>query len=166
MTPPTVLTVCLGNICRSPTAEAALREAASASGAALAVRSAGTGGWHVGAPPDPRQRAAAAAAGLEVDGAAAQLTADDLREADLVLVMDRSNLRDVRELARAAGVDDAHVQLLRAYDPASVAADDLEVPDPYTGGPEGFAHVVRLCRAAAGGVVDALTGRRPHPPRA
>ena len=166
MTTPTVLTVCLGNICRSPTAEAAIREAADAAGVAVEVRSAGTGGWHVGAPPDPRQRAAGAAAGLAIAGAAAQLTAQQVRTADRVLVMDRANLRDVRELVRREGIADDHVHLLRAYDPRSVAADELEVPDPYTGGPAGFDHVVSLCRAAAGEVVAALDGRRTHPPRA
>lgn len=163
--PPRILTVCLGNICRSPTAEAAVREAAAAAGLAVEVSSAGTGDWHVGSPPDARQQAAATTAGLPLTGTAAQLTVDDLTAADLVLVMDRANLVAVADLADAAGVA-VRVRLLRSYDPASVSADDLEVPDPYAGGPAGFRGVVELCRAAAVEVVAALDGRRAHPDRA
>jgi protein-tyrosine phosphatase len=162
-TRPRLLTVCLGNICRSPTAEAALREAAGAAGVAVEVASAGTGGWHVGAPPDPRQRHAAGAAGLTVEGQAAVLDRAALERADLVLVMDRGNLADVEDLARRHGLGPT-VRLLRSYDPASVAAGQLEVPDPYQGGPEGFEHVVAVCRAAAHEVIAAVAGRRPHPP--
>ena len=107
---PVVLTVCLGNICRSPTAEAALREAAEQEGTELAVRSAGTGDWHVGRPPDERMRRAAAAEGLNLSGVAAQVTPDDLAQADLVLAMDRANLADLQDFARQAGVD-AHNHL-------------------------------------------------------
>jgi protein-tyrosine phosphatase len=163
MTRPQLLTVCLGNICRSPTAEAALREAADAAGVADDVASAGTGSWHVGAPPDARQRRAAGAAGLTVDGQAAVLGREALERADLVLVMDRSNLADVRDLARRHGLGPT-VRLLRSYDPASVATGELEVPDPYQGGSEGFDHVVALCRAAAREVIAAVAGDRPHPP--
>jgi protein-tyrosine phosphatase len=157
-----ILTVCLGNICRSPTAEAAIREAADHVGVAVRVRSAGTGSWHVGDPPDPRMTAAARAADLPLDGAAEQVTARHLAAADLVLAMDRSNLADLERLAAADEVT-TPIRLFRAFDDDSVDADDLEVPDPYTGGPEGFAHVVELCRAAAAGVVEHLAGRRPDP---
>lgn len=160
--PPTVLTVCLGNICRSPTAEAAIREAAAERGLTVQVRSAGTGAWHVGEPPDPRMRAAGAERGLLIDGSGAQVTAELLRDADLVVAMDRRNLGDVRSLA-ADGEVDTPIRLFRAFDDASVAAGDLEVPDPYHGGEDGFAHVVELCRAAAAGVVAHLAGERPDP---
>lgn len=162
MSTPVVLTVCLGNICRSPTAEAAIREAADAAGVAVEVRSAGTGGWHVGAPPDARMRAAAADVDLVLDGAAEQVTPALLADADLVVAMDRQNLHDLEALADASGVD-TPIRLYRAFDDASVAADDLEVPDPYYGGPDGFAHVVELCRAAASGVVEHVAGRREDP---
>jgi protein-tyrosine phosphatase len=151
--PPVVLTVCLGNICRSPTAEAAIRAEAAARGVAVEVRSAGTGGWHVGAPPDRRMTAAAAEVGLELSGAAAQLTPEDLEAADLVVVMDRSNLADVQRLAAQAGVE-AEVRLYRSFDPE--AGSDLEVPDPYYGGPDGFVEVVAMARRAARGLVDHL----------
>jgi protein-tyrosine phosphatase len=154
--PPVVLTVCLGNICRSPTAEAALREEATRRGVPIEVRSAGTGDWHVGAAPDVRMRRAASEVGLHLDGRAAQLTADDLRQADLVLAMDRSNLAAIGRLAADTGVD-PEVRLYREFDPD--AGDDLEVPDPYYGGPDGFREVVELARRAARGVLDHLEDR-------
>jgi protein-tyrosine phosphatase len=148
-----VLTVCLGNICRSPTAEAALRTEAATRGFPLEVRSAGTGGWHLGEPPDRRMCDAARAVGLELTGQAAQLAASDLEDADLVLAMDRSNLAAVEAMAARAGID-AEIRLYREFDPE--AGDDLEVPDPYYGGPRGFDEVVEIARRAARGVLDHL----------
>jgi protein-tyrosine phosphatase len=160
--PPIVLTVCLGNICRSPTAEAALREAAVAAGVELEVRSAGTGDWHVGRPPDTRMRAAAAEVGLALTGTAAQVDADALREADLVLAMDRSNLAALERLALLADVT-TPIRLFREFDPE--ADGQLEVPDPYYGGHEGFAEVVQIARRTAREVVAHLAGAaRPDEP--
>ena len=153
---PVVLTVCLGNICRSPTAEAALREAAEQTGVELTVRSAGTGGWHVGHPPDERMREAAAEEGLHLAGTAARVTPEDLDDADLVLAMDRSNLADLLDLARRGGVE-ADVRLFREFDPEA-GDGDLDVPDPYYGGPDGFAEVVRMVRRTAPEVVAHLRG--------
>lgn len=160
--PPVVLTVCLGNICRSPTAEAAIREVAAARGVPVEVRSAGTAGWHVGAPPDERMRVAAAAVDLVLSGGAEQATAEHLAAADLVVAMDRQNLADLQRLASSCGAD-TPIRLFRAFDEASLATGDLEVPDPYYGGPDGFDHVVALCRAAAAGVVAYLAGERDDP---
>jgi len=153
--PPVVLTVCLGNICRSPTAEAALREAAEDAGFPLEVRSAGTGSWHLGEPPDERMRRAAAAVGLTLSGTAAQVTAADLADADLVLAMDRSNLADLERMATKAQVD-VPIRLLRDYDPE--AAGHLDVPDPYYGTADGFTEVVEIVRRAARQVVAELAG--------
>jgi protein-tyrosine phosphatase len=175
--PARVLTVCLGNICRSPTAEAALVEAATAAGIAMDVASAGTGDWHLGSPPDARMQQAAAALGLELRGRAEQVSVDLLRWADLVLVMDRRNLADVQEHVRHAAVD-TPVLLFRTFDP-DVHTDDGrpidgvpavvdgpdrqyapdEVPDPYSGGPDDFTSVVEICRRTAG----ALVARWPEP---
>lgn len=146
-----VLAVCLGNICRSPTAEAALRDAAERAGIDLEVDSAGTAAYHVGAAPDARMTRAAAADGLVLDGRARKATADDLDRFDLVLAMDRQNLADLRALAR----DDAaraRVRLFRDF------ADefDQDVPDPYYGGEDGFHEVVRIVRRAADGVIEAI----------
>lgn len=146
-----VLLVCLGNICRSPTAEAAVREAALEAGVDLEVDSAGTGAWHVGNPPDPRMTAAAAEDDLHLSGAARQVTVDDFRRFDLVVAMDTSNEQDLKRLAPD---DDARsrVRLFRAY------ADEpgQGVPDPYYGGPDGFREVVAIVRRAARGLVDAV----------
>jgi protein-tyrosine phosphatase len=170
--PGRVLTVCLGNICRSPTAEAAIVAAAEEAGLALEVASAGTGDWHLGEPPHPPMRAAAAADGLALRGTAQRVDADLLAWADVVLVMDRSNLRDVTSLAGAAGIE-TPVLLFRTFDPDVAVPDDAateavpDVPDPYGGGPEGFEDVVRICRRTARAMVaawpDALL--RPQPGR-
>ncbi len=150
---PTVLTVCLGNICRSPTAEAALREAAADAGLDLQVRSAGTGSWHLGSPPDRRMRQAAGAEDLQLTGTAEQVDAAALQAADLVLAMDRSNLRDLQSLAAAADVT-TPIRLFREFDPR--AGDELDVPDPYDGGPDGFVDVVDIARRTAREVVARL----------
>jgi len=163
---PRILTVCLGNICRSPTAEAALVEAAAELGVALEVASAGTGDWHVGAPPDERMRSASAAVGLELRGTAQQIDEQLLAWADVVLVMDRANLRDVRAVAQRTGVD-TPVMLFRSFDPVTERAerDHAEVPDPYYGGPEGFADVVEMCRRTARAIISdletVLRGEKP-----
>jgi protein-tyrosine phosphatase len=156
--PRRVLTVCLGNICRSPTAEAALVEAAAAAGLDLEVASAGTGDWHLGHPPNPPMRAAAAEVGLELRGTAQQVDPDLLAWADLVLVMDRANLADVTRIATEAGVK-TPVELFRRFDPELGRGEQPdgyapdEVPDPYGGGPDGFEDVVRICRRTARAIV-------------
>ncbi len=156
--PVRLLAVCLGNICRSPTAEAALVEAAETAGVAVEVRSAGTGDWHVGQAPDPRMRAAADRAGLALRGVAETVTAASIAAADLVLAMDRTNLADLRRIAEAAGVT-TRIELFRAFDPQPAAvrgAAPDEVPDPYHGDTEGFDEVVAMCRRTAAAVVAAL----------
>jgi protein-tyrosine phosphatase len=140
-----ILMVCLGNICRSPTAEAALREAAAEAGVDVEAESAGTGGWHVGAPPDERMTAAAADVGLELAGSARQVTADDLSSYDLVLAMDRSNLRELRAIS-GPDLPDDRIRLFREFDPEEPGGD---VPDPYYGGQRGFEEVVELARRTA-----------------
>jgi protein-tyrosine phosphatase len=153
--PMRILFVCMGNICRSPTAEAVMRGLLRAEGLeqAIAIDSAGTGGWHAGDPPDARAVAAARSRDVVVEGAARAVTAEDFERFDLVLAMDRENERDL--LARAP--DDearAKVRLLREFDAAAVAAGDLDVPDPYYGGPHGFDRVLDLVEAACRGLLD------------
>jgi protein-tyrosine phosphatase len=150
-----ILFVCMGNICRSPTAEAVMRGLLRAEGLdqAVAIDSAGTGGWHAGAPPDARAVSAARSRDVLVEGSARQVTAEDFDDFDVLLAMDRDNEREL--LARAP--DDearAKVRLLREFDPAAVAAGDLDVPDPYYGGPNGFDHVLDLVEAACRGLLD------------
>lgn len=146
-----VLLVCLGNICRSPTAEAAVREAADEAGVDLEIDSAGTGDWHVGNPPDQRMTAAAAEVGLELTGSARQVAVDDFSDYDLIVAMDASNRADLLRLAADDGARD-RVRLFRDY--AGEAGQD--VPDPYYGGPDGFREVVGIVRRAARGMVQAI----------
>lgn len=148
--PTRILFVCLGNICRSPLAAGVFRHLADASGAdgLFRVDSAGTGAWHVGEPPDPRSRRVARKHGIELDGRARQVTPDDLSDFDVVVAMDRDNLARLETLRDARDAP-AQLHLLREFDPD--AEDDLEVPDPYYGGRDGFDHVYtiieRSCRA-------------------
>ena len=146
-----VLLVCLGNICRSPTAEAAVREAANAAGLDLEVDSAGTGAWHVGESPDERMLAAAADDGLHLTGHGRQVTPDDFAAFDLVVAMDRANLEDLRRLAPDHAAR-SRLRLFRDY----ADEHDTDVPDPYYGGPDGFREVVGIVRRAAAGMVDAI----------
>jgi protein-tyrosine phosphatase len=146
-----VLAVCLGNICRSPAAEAAIVEAASDAGVDIEVESAGTGAYHIGEPPDERMRRAGEAAGLHISGRARQFHSTDFDRFDLIVVMDEANLRDV--LAVAPDDDTARrVLLFRSFDP-DAHPDDLDVPDPYYGGADGFGLVIDMVRRAAVGLV-------------
>ena len=154
MSAPSVLLVCLGNICRSPTAEAAVREAAARAGVEVSVSSAGTGSWHVGAPADERMQRAARQAGLDLEGVAQRVDAAMIERADLVLAMDSSNLDDLREIASRAGVT-TPIRRFREFDP-DADDNDMDVPDPYQGGEPGFVEVVEICRRAAAEVVAFL----------
>jgi protein-tyrosine phosphatase len=150
-----ILFVCMGNICRSPTAEGVMRSLLRAEGleGAVEVHSAGTGGWHAGSAPDERAVAVARSRDIVVEGEARQVTAEDFERFDLLLAMDRENEREL--LARAPDEQArAKVRLLREFDPASVAAGDLDVPDPYYGGPHGFDRVLDQVEAACRGLLD------------
>jgi len=149
-----VLFVCLGNICRSPTAEGVLRHELAAAGLAgeVHVESAGTGDWHVGEPPDRRATAAAAGRGVTLAGSAQRIEAFHFDDFDLILAMDRQNLAELRLLApHAAGAGKLH--LLREFDPLAVESGDLEVPDPYFGGTDGFEEVLDMVERACEGLI-------------
>lgn len=154
-----MLFVCLGNICRSPTAEGVMRHLVEEQGLSgeIELDSAGTGGWHVGDPPDPRAREAARRRGIVVAGAARQVDRSDFDEFDLILAMDRANLRDLR--AAAPPDARAEITLLREFDADSVGGGDLDVPDPYYGGPDGFDDVLALVDAACRGLLMSLRER-------
>lgn len=151
-----ILTVCAGNICRSPAAEAAILEAAGTAGLDVIVDSAGTGSWHIGEPPHPQSVAAGARVGLSIDGRARRFTAADYERFDIIVVMDRSNLRDVLSLAPNLEAK-AKVRLFRTYDPLS---EEDEVPDPWGGPDEGYDSTVEIVRSAAAGLVSSLTSVR------
>jgi low molecular weight protein-tyrosine phosphatase len=152
-----VLFVCMGNICRSPTAEGVFRRLVHDEGLEdeIEVDSAGTGGWHVGEPPDTRATEAARRRGIELDGAARQFSAADFDRFDLILAMDDENRREIESLAPDEEAR-KKVRLFREFDPASNGGGDLDVPDPYFGGEQGFERVLDLVDAAARGLLDDL----------
>jgi protein-tyrosine phosphatase len=154
-----VCLVCMGNICRSPMAEAVLRARLADAGLAgrVEVSSAGTGDWHVGDDADPRARAVLTEAGYALEHRARQFRPEWFARYDLVVALDAANLDDLRRLAPDPETA-AAVRLLRAYDPAAEGLPEsgLGVPDPYYGGADGFPHVLALVEAACEGLVAHL----------
>ena len=147
-----VVTVCMGNICRSPTAEAVLRAKLEAAGLAdlVEVDSAGTYGGHAGSPPDPRSQEAALRRGYDLSRLRARGLAPDDAAADLLLVMDRGNLRHAQ---RVVGEHEG----LRLF--LSHGRGGSEVPDPYYGGVDGFERVLDLIEAGADAWVAVIRER-------
>lgn len=149
-----ILFVCLGNICRSPTAEGVLRAVAAgeAPQLALEIDSAGTANYHIGAPPDPRSQRAAMARGIDISGLRArQVSAADFERFDLILAMDRENLSDLEEM-KPRGARTAPTLFLD-YAPELKLRD---VPDPYYGNAAAFETVLDLTAAASRGLLAAL----------
>ena len=149
-----ILTLCLGNICRSPAAAAVIRREAAAAGVHVEVDSAGTGDYHIGEPPHPRSVAAGARRGYAVGGRARRLTADDFRRFDLIVTMDEDNLAAARRLAPPDAK--ARVVPLRAYAPGGAA--DLTVPDPWGQDDGAYEHMYDLIIEAARGLIATLAG--------
>jgi protein-tyrosine phosphatase len=151
-----ILFVCLGNICRSPTAEAVMRGLIAERGLddEITVASAGTGDWHLGDPPDQRAVAAAAERGVELTGTARQVSEADFAGFDLLVAMDRSNRDALLRLAPEAEARDK-VRLLRDFDDGAG-----DVPDPYYGGPDGFADVVDIVERSCAALLDELRAPR------
>jgi protein-tyrosine phosphatase len=147
-----VLFVCLGNICRSPLAEAVFRSVVVEAGLEdrFVIDSAGTSGYHDGEPPDRRTTAVAAGRGVTVQGTSRQITGTDVDSFDYLIVMDGENLRNVERMARnARGTPE--VWRFREFDPQNTG--DLDVPDPYFGGPEGFEDVHEIVDRSARGLL-------------
>jgi protein-tyrosine phosphatase len=143
--------VCLGNICRSPIADVVLNKRVREAGLddAVEVISAGTGDWHVGEPMDRRAAALLTAEGYDARRhRAQQVTASWLGELDLLLAMDRANLRDLRSLGP---VEEGRVRLFRDFDPEEPGG---EVPDPYYGGESGFQEVLAMVERTSVVLVD------------
>ncbi|MGH7476070.1 MAG: low molecular weight protein-tyrosine-phosphatase [Longimicrobiales bacterium] len=157
-----VLFVCLGNICRSPLAEGVFREQLREAGLSdrFEVDSAGTSGYHVGDRPDARTAEEARRRGLTLSGRARRMVAADLDRFDYVIAMDADNLRRVEALAERRGAAAAELRLLREWDPRSEPGDDgLGVPDPYYGGPGGFAEVHDIVERSCRGLLDHIRER-------
>lgn len=147
-----VLVVCMGNICRSPTAEVVLRTKAKERGIPLIVDSAGTLGYHQGEKPDPRSRAAGESRGYRFDGVKARkVITRDFEHFDLVLAADRDNLRDLT--AMCPEEYQHKLALFLDYGDGTI----VEIPDPYYGGQRGFDHVLDLVEQASDGLLTHLT---------
>lgn len=159
-----ITTVCLGNICRSPMAEAVIRARVDDAGLGARVRvdSAGTDGWHIGEDADPRALQTLRAAGYDLAHSGRQITAEWFVEPDrpdLLLTMDSANYAAVVDLAPDESARE-RVRMMRSFDPAlaSLVPGDprLDVPDPWYGDHDGFAEVLAMLEAAADGLVADL----------
>jgi len=151
----------MGNICRSPTAEGMMRHvlAEARLDSRVEVDSAGTGAWHVGESADARARAAARRRGIDLNSIARQVTREDLDSFDLVLAADAENQRDMLALAGDDPERRAKVRRLREFDQASAKTGDLDVPDPYYGGADGFDDVLDIVDAACRGLLAEIRAR-------
>lgn len=155
-----ILFVCLGNICRSPLAEGVFRAvwAERAGGVDMVLDSAATSGWEVGSAPDPRSIAIAARHGIDISGQTARkVRPEDFSRFDLILGMDRQNVRDLKALAPAAVHDRIHLY------PEFAGGSGRDVPDPYYDGPEAFATVYRMIREASEAQAARLAARVSAP---
>jgi protein-tyrosine phosphatase len=153
-----ILLVCMGNICRSPMAEGALRAKLEQAGLAdeVEVDSAGTLGYHAGEPPDARAQKAAARRGYDISRLRARRVKEaDFLRFDMILAMDRDNLASLEKVCPPQ-----YRHRLRLFLEYARKVFDREVPDPYYGGPEGFEYVMDLIENAAGGLVDTLRLRK------
>ena len=150
-----VLFVCMGNICRSPTAEGVFRHHVEAAGLAdnIEIDSAGTHAYHVGEPPDRRARAAAERSGMSLEGIRARrVSATDFDRFDYIIAMDEDNLYRLRQ--EAPGEHKAELRLFLEFS----AGVETEVPDPYYGGTAGFERVLDLVDDASRGLLEKLKG--------
>lgn len=149
---PSVLFVCLGNICRSPLAEAAFRVEAGRAGLAVHIDSAGTGDWHVGAPPDPRAQAMARRHGIDISRyRGRQVSAEDFHRFTHIFALDAENLGNLQRIAPDG--HRAHLSLLMDMVPGRAGE---AVRDPYFGGNEGFEETWRDVTAAARALAQVL----------
>ncbi|MEM9507909.1 MAG: low molecular weight protein-tyrosine-phosphatase [Cyanobacteria bacterium P01_E01_bin.35] len=147
-----LLFVCLGNICRSPSAENIMNYLVEEAGltAKITCDSAGTSGYHIGAAPDRRMNTAAMKKGLELQGKSRKLKPADLQHFDLILAMDRENYQDILYLDREGKYEDK-VMLICEF---AAQRQDREVPDPYYGGQDGFDYVIDLLFDACSGLLE------------
>lgn len=153
-----ILFVCLGNICRSPTAEGVFRKLVADRGLAeyYAIDSAGTSGWHQGEPPDPRSREEALRHGVDLSAQRSRaVVAEDFKHFDYLVAMDGANLRELRK--RCPEKLRGRLHKLTSYAPSLGVSD---VPDPYYGGDRGFEDVFRIIEAGAAGLLDAAERAR------
>lgn len=154
--PNSVLVVCLGNICRSPTAEEVLRQKAAVAGLATKVDSAGTGNWHIGKHPDERSQRHAKQHGYNISKLTArQVTQQDFEQFDLILAMDNQNLQDLKAMQANLPNTTAKLALFTEECPLHGGQD---VPDPYYGDDEDFERVIDYIESAADAWISCWTG--------
>ena len=152
-----ILFVCLGNICRSPTAEGIFQHLVNERGLQpyFLIDSAGTSAWHIGEPANSKSRQTANKHGIELNSRARKFEPADLEEFDLILAMDHENLQNIKQLDKQNRFSDK-IKLMRDYDPQP---GDDEVPDPYYGGMDGFQHVFDVVRRSCEAMLDKLENR-------
>lgn len=149
-TPSSVLLVCLGNICRSPTAEEVFRQQAAIAGLSLTVDSAGTGDWHIGHAPDERAQRHAKAHGYNINKLVArQVNADDFRKFDLILAMDAHNFADLQAIKESLADTDDHVAKLALFSEEDPIYSGDDIPDPYQGDDDDFEDVIERIESSA-----------------
>lgn len=166
MAPYRITAVCLGNICRSPIAEAVLRQRVAAAGLAdrVVVDSAGTGDWHVGRGADRRALSTLRRADYPIQHTARQITPEWLVDIDLLLAMDEENYDDLdRMLGQVGSAQRPELRMMRSFDPELADLPEphprLMVPDPYYGSRADFVEVLQMIEKAADGLVDGLPER-------
>ncbi len=134
-------------------AEAGLRES-------IELDSAGMGPWHVGEPPDQRATEAARKRGIVLEGRGRQVEVEDFERFDLIVAMDRSNEHALSRLAPDERAREK-IHLMREFDPENAGGEDLDVPDPYHGGPRGFETVLDLLQSACAGLLERVHAAEP-----
>ena len=156
--PKKLLFVCLGNICRSPSAENIMNYLVTENGLSdqIISDSAGTANYHTGASPDRRMAMAAQKRGIDLIGRARQFTKQDYYEFDLILAMDRSNYQNILALAPKQNPEQKYQEKVKLMCSFCTSYSDQEVPDPYYGGVDGFDYVIDLLFDACSGLLKAL----------
>ena len=152
-----VLFVCLGNICRSPAAEAIFLDLVKKKGLNdnFIIDSAGTGSWHIGKKADKRMRFAAKKRGVEILSTARQINAKDFEKFNYIIAMDDSNFRNIQDLKnRTSSTDFASIKKIQNF---RSVFNEQEVPDPYFGGDEGFDHVLDILEDSVSGFLESIS---------
>ncbi len=152
-----ILFVCLGNICRSPAAEAICIDLIKKKGLndTFIVDSAGTGSWHIGKKADARMRISAERRGLNILSTARQINTKDFENFNYILAMDNSNFKNINDLKnRNSSSDFSSIKKIQDF---RSVFKDLEVPDPYFGGDEGFDHVLDILEDSVGGFLESIS---------